>query len=110
MDPALEVFAWLKDSPLFLPKHPSRAQSHGLLVRVQLEYDLYAHKLYPSDHRLRRRWLLAALIYLHTIIATPCGWHLLPKMEAHLIDELKNLLEDMSNDSEKNQLGADMHL
>jgi hypothetical protein len=31
-------------------------------------------------------------------------------MEAHLIDELKNLLEDMSNDSEKNQLGADMHL
>lgn len=94
-DPILEVFAWLKDTPLELPTNSSRTECKSAVVRVKLEYNLYVENVPLSSNIPRRCWLLAALIYLHTIIATPDGWHLLPKMEAHLIEELRELMDGM---------------
>ena len=106
----LEVFAWLEDTPLQLPNNPSKQECHSCLVRVKLEYNLYSQRGGSSSDRSRRCWLLAALIYLHTIIATPSGWSLLPKMEAHLIEELRELLEERGGESSETRFDADVHL
>ena len=80
-------------------------------MRVRLEYNLYSEKGDCNSDRSRRCWLLAALIYLHTIIATPSGWSLLPKMEAHLIEELRELLEGMLEEPSGNPgFDPDVHL
>ena len=87
--------SWLKDPPLDLPTNPSAAETRSCLVRVKLEYNFYSEHAYKSCNDSRRCWLIAALVYLHTIIATPDGWHLLPKFQAHLITDLGVLMEQM---------------
>ena len=109
-DPILEVFAWLKDTPLELPINPSMTECRSAVVRVKLEYNIYSENAYCSSNKSRRCWLLAALVYLHTILATPDGWRLLPKTEGHLIEELRELMEEMVEESSDVGFDVDVHL
>jgi hypothetical protein len=91
------VFNWLKDTALELPLDLSAAEAGSCLVRVKLEYNINSQNYH--DGSPRRCWLIAALVYLHTIIATPDKWHLLPKFEAPLISDLRQLIEQIREDS-----------
>lgn len=108
-DLILDVFSWLKDTPLELPINPSKTECRSAIVRVTLEYNIYSQKPENASNKSRRCWLLAALIYLHTIIATPDGWRLLPVREKHLIEELRELMEDIT-EPEGASFDVAMHL
>jgi Fungal specific transcription factor domain len=95
-DAMTEVFTWLQNTAL-QASNPSYKKSESFIVRRKIQGYLNSNPEKENSETEKndsgRAWLLASMIYLHTIIATPEELERLQETERELVLQLKRSLK-----------------
>ena len=106
-DAMLDVFSWLKNTALqVLAQSPTsdlkKRVSYVVRKKIQVYLRLLPNRDVSQDDRFSHAWLLASLIYLHTIVAFPDEVAALPETERELVSQLREVLESLGEAPEDN--------